>query len=80
MSNIHDRIDGLERAIENGLFALTKSIGLLTEAIAEFGKVQKEIIFRILNWLMAIFSVVILTLLGLKLSEAGILKGILGVL
>jgi hypothetical protein len=78
IAKIHFRLDGLERVIEKGLTKLSTSIELLTEAISGFGSIQKDIIFKIVNWLMFTFSIVVLTLLGLKLGDAELLKLLLG--
>lgn len=78
MAKLDGKITALERVLERGLASLTYSIEQLANGIMRFSQIQEKIVLRIIVWMMAMCSLVIITLLGIRLSEVGLLKVVLG--
>jgi hypothetical protein len=78
MARLDSKVTALEKVLEKGLSSLTYSIEQLAGGIMRFSAVQEKVVMRIIIWMMAMCSLVIITLLGIRLSEVGVLKVVLG--
>lgn len=74
LRQLQHRIDALESVLERGLSGLTASITQLAKVVGDFGQIQREIILKVVQWLILTFSIVILTMLGVKIAEGSIGK------
>jgi hypothetical protein len=69
IDSLETRMDTLEHNLESSLDKLVSSIEHLTSKISDFADIQKQIIFKIVNWLLFTFLLVIAVLLGIKIAD-----------